>query len=95
MNSQAGSVFRPGGSFQNGKEAVGPNTARTSAEYKGNLLRASVARNGAPLAYVQYACIPMTIKANGRVRGKGLTRHLAGSFPPASEKKLGWMTPPV
>ena len=40
-------------------------------------------------------CIPMTIKAKGRVRGKGLTRHLAGSFPPASEKKLGWMTPSV
>ena len=36
----------------------------------------------------------MTIIAKGRVRGKGLTRRLAGSFPPASEK-IGWMTPPV
>ena len=37
--------------------------------------------NGVLLAYAYDACIPMTIKAEGRVRGKGLTRHLAGIVP--------------
>jgi hypothetical protein len=40
----------------------------------------------------EYACISMTTKTERRVRGKGLTRHLVRSSPPAL-LKLGWMTP--
>jgi hypothetical protein len=62
-------------------------------ENKDYLVAVVIVRNGVTFAYVYDACISMTTRTRGRVRGKGLTRRLAGSSPPASEKR--WMTPPV